>query len=98
MRRSGWKPSSGWHLSPSGRQVPTAPTAPRPRALTAGLITLAIGAAWLALTVRLCVRRLHGTAHSVSHVAEMALTSILLPPLAVFWRLAGAVRFRVRFA
>jgi len=61
-------------------------------------LALAAALAWLALTVRLCVRRLHGTAHSVSHVAEMALTSILLPPLAVFWRLAGAVRFRVRFA
>jgi hypothetical protein len=28
----------------------------------------------------------------------MAITSVLLPPLSVFWRLAGAVRYRVRFA
>jgi len=33
-----------------------------------------------------------------AHVAEMVITSALLPPLAVFWRLAGAVRYRVRFA
>ena len=50
------------------------------------------------LTLRLCARRLSGTAHSVAHVTEMALTSLLLPPLQVFWRLAGALRFRVRFA
>jgi uncharacterized membrane protein YqaE (UPF0057 family) len=31
-------------------------------------------------------------------VADVILTSMLLPPLAVFWRLAGAVRYRVRFA
>jgi len=61
-------------------------------------LALAATLAWLALTVRLCLRRLEGTAHSASHVAEMALTSVLLPPLSVFWRLAGAVRYRVRFA
>lgn len=66
--------------------------------LGARWLLLAGAVAWLALTVRLCARRLDGTAHSVSHVAEMALTSILLPPLAVFWRLTGAVRYRVRFA
>lgn len=104
--------------------------------------------AWLAFTLRLCARRLAGTAHfasqvvpanagaqfheigflaaqerratgqdrttshhtsplrrqgpgfapTVPHVAEIILTSALLPPLAVFWRLAGAIRFRVRFA
>ena len=61
-------------------------------------LALAATLAWLALTVRLFLGRLRGTAHSASHVAEMAITSILLPPLAVFWRLAGAVRYRVRFA
>ena len=59
---------------------------------------LAAAGVWLALTLRLCARRLSGTAHSVAHVTEMVLTSLLLPPLQVFWRLAGALRFRVRFA
>jgi GT2 family glycosyltransferase len=61
------------------------------------LATLA-GAAWLALTARLCLRRLSGTAKNFSHVAEMVITSALIPPLAVFWRIAGAIRYRVRFA
>jgi GT2 family glycosyltransferase len=59
----------------------------------------AVGAAaWLTLTVRLCARRLSGTAKTLSHVAEMIVTSALIPPLAVFWRVAGAIRYRVRFA
>jgi glycosyltransferase involved in cell wall biosynthesis len=59
-------------------------------ALPAGLV-------WLALTARLCLRRLRGTLHSISHIADVIVTSALLPPLAVFWRLAGAIRYRVRF-
>ncbi|WP_426107722.1 glycosyltransferase family 2 protein [Massilia sp. TSP1-1-2] len=64
----------------------------------ASVLAAAAGAAWLAMTGRLCARRLRGTSRRVSHVAEMVLTSALIPPLAVFWRMAGAVRFRVRFA
>jgi glycosyltransferase involved in cell wall biosynthesis len=54
--------------------------------------------AWLVLTVRLGRRRLQGTSRSISHVAEIVVTSVLIPPLAVFWRLTGALRYRVRFA
>ncbi|WP_313703298.1 glycosyltransferase family A protein [Massilia sp.] len=60
-------------------------------------VALAAGLAWLALTARLCVTRLRGTAKTASHIAEMIVTSALIPPLAVFWRLAGAIRYRVRF-
>ena len=60
-------------------------------------VALAAGLAWLALTARLCLRRLRGTANTASHIAEMIVTSALIPPLAVFWRLAGAIRYRVRF-
>ena len=56
------------------------------------------GAAWAALTARFCARRLSGTVKTPSHVAEMVVSSALIPPLAVFWRLAGAIRYRVRFA
>jgi GT2 family glycosyltransferase len=59
---------------------------------------IAGAAAWCVLTLLLIVRRLRGTSRRVSHIAEMALTSALIPPLAVYWRLAGAIRFRVRFA
>jgi glycosyltransferase involved in cell wall biosynthesis len=59
----------------------------------------AIGAAvvWLVLTGWFCTRRLQGTARAPAHVMEMAVTSILIPPLSIFWRLVGAVRFRVVF-
>ncbi len=68
-------------------------------ALAAGSLWLglAAGALWLALTWRLFLRRLRGTSRAWSHVAELALTSVLIPPLAVFWRLVGALRYRVRF-
>jgi hypothetical protein len=49
------------------------------------------------LTARLCARRLRGTARTPPHVADVVVTSALMPPLAVYWRLAGAIRYRVRF-
>ena len=62
-------------------------------------LAAAAGAAiWLGMTLWLCALRLRGTSRSPSHVTEMVLTSALIPPLAVFWRMAGAIRFRVRFA
>lgn len=69
-------------------------------AMLAGIGALAVTAwfVWLVLTALLCARRLRGTLHTPSHVAEVLLTSALLPTLAVFWRVAGAVRYRVRFA
>ena len=62
------------------------------------LVAAAAVLAWLVLTADLCRRRLQGTSHSVRHVAEILVASVLIPPLAVFWRLAGALRYRVRFA
>ena len=64
----------------------------------AGLLAGLAFAGWLLLTGRLCAHRLRGVAHTPAHVADIVITSALLPPLAVFWRLAGAVRYRVRFA
>lgn len=52
---------------------------------------------WGALTGRFFARRQRGRPLTPSHVAEMAVTSLLIPPLAVFWRAAGAVKFRVLF-
>lgn len=51
-------------------------------------------ALWATLTLRFCLLRLRGTTHAPAHVAEMLLTSIAIPPLAVFWRAVGAWRFR----
>ncbi|HWN39436.1 MAG TPA: glycosyltransferase [Gammaproteobacteria bacterium] len=59
---------------------------------TVGIVAFA---AWLALTLRLAVRRLAGTRHEWRHVGEMLVTSAAIPLLAVFWRIVGAVRYRV---
>ena len=45
---------------------------------------------WLWLTGRFCARRLRRTSRSPRHVPEMIVTSALIPPLSVFWRLYGA--------
>jgi len=55
------------------------------------------GGLWLALTAAFCARRLWGTRRTPAHLAEMAVTSALIPPLAIYWRLRGALRFRVWF-
>jgi len=49
------------------------------------------------VTARFCARRLRGTSHAPRHVAEMAVTSALIPPLAIYWRLRGALAFHVWF-
>lgn len=53
---------------------------------------------WGVLTARFLLSRLEGTSRSPKHLLEMLVTSIAIPPLAVFWRLVGALRFRVAFA
>jgi cellulose synthase/poly-beta-1,6-N-acetylglucosamine synthase-like glycosyltransferase len=65
--------------------------AARPATALAGL------SAWLVLTTTFCAQRLRGTSRSLPHRAEMALTSALIPPLAVYWRLRGALEHRVVF-
>lgn len=52
---------------------------------------------WLLITAHFCAERLHGTRRSVIHILEMALTSALIPFLSVFWRLRGALKYRVLF-
>ena len=61
------------------------------------LLALAGLMLWLGLTARFCLQRLRHTSHAPRHVAEMIVTTIVIPPLAIFWRLYGAVRFRVFF-
>lgn len=65
----------------------------------AGRRRLAAGsaAAWALLTGRFCARRLRRTSRAPGHVAEMVVTSALIPPLSVFWRLRGALKYRVPF-
>jgi len=67
--------------------------------LIAGRPAIAAGAglSWLLMTARFCAMRLAATTKTPSHVLEMAVTSALIPPVAVFWRLVGAIKFRVSF-
>jgi glycosyltransferase involved in cell wall biosynthesis len=60
-------------------------------------VGIAAGAIWLLLTAAFCLRRLCGTSLAPRHIAEMVFTSALIPPVSTFWRLRGAVRFRVPF-
>jgi glycosyltransferase involved in cell wall biosynthesis len=61
------------------------------------VLQLGMAALWLSMTGRFCARRLRGTSRAPAHVAEMAVTSALIPPLSIFWRLRGAIRYRVWF-
>lgn len=65
----------------------------------AGIPGSAVVAALLALALvgRFALRRLRGTSHRPGHVLEMLATSALIPFLSVYWRLRGALRFRVLF-
>ena len=67
--------------------------------MVAGCWLFALGAlaAWMIMTGRFCLQRLYQTSHAPSHVMEMIVTSILIPPLSIFWRIVGAIRFRVFF-
>jgi glycosyltransferase involved in cell wall biosynthesis len=60
-------------------------------------VALAACAVWLVLTAGFCVYRLRGTRRSLAHIAEMAWTSIWIPFLSIYWRLHGAIRYRVWF-
>lgn len=58
----------------------------------------ATGAAlWLLLSGRFAVQRSRDTSRAPAHLAEMVLTSLFIPLLSVFWRLIGAIKFRVFF-
>jgi glycosyltransferase involved in cell wall biosynthesis len=63
----------------------------------AGTAALVCLAGWLVLTGLLTWRRLERTSKAPRHVAEMVVTSLVIPILSIFWRLYGAVKFRVLF-
>lgn len=52
---------------------------------------------WAALTARFCLLRLRDTSTAPSHVLEMAATSVVIPPVCLYWRLRGAIHFRTWF-
>jgi len=58
---------------------------------------LTLGGTWVGMTGRFCAERLNGTSRAAPHVAEMAVTSAVIPLLSIYWRLRGALQYRVRF-
>ena len=66
-------------------------------ALDAPAVTVAAAAVWLLLTIRFAASRLADTRRAWRDVGEVLVTSAAIPPLAVFWRVVGAARFRVVF-
>lgn len=68
-------------------------------ALLSWHVPLAIMAttAWLIMTLDLARKRLAGTSHAVGHVAEMVVTSMLIPLLSVYWTIYGAIRYKTFF-
>lgn len=58
---------------------------------------LGAGALWFACTAAFCLRRLAHVRKSPAHVVQIVVTSTAIPPLAVFWRMFGALKFRVAF-
>jgi len=62
-----------------------------------GALALCGAGAWLALTLRFACLRQRGAARTLRHVLEMLVTSALIPPLSIYWRLRGAIKYRVLF-
>jgi GT2 family glycosyltransferase len=70
-----------------------------PSAALAGQWGLSIAASlvWIALTGSFTLERLRHTSHAPTRIVEMVVTSAVIPILSVFWRVVGAVKFRVFF-
>ncbi len=52
---------------------------------------------WATCTGSFIYQRLRRSSHDVKHIGEMIVTSVFIPPLAVYWRVVGALRFKVLF-
>jgi glycosyltransferase involved in cell wall biosynthesis len=65
----------------------------------AGVWPLALASlvAWLGIGMAFASQRLADTSRSPRHVAEMVVTSFLIPWVSVYWRTRGALHFRVPF-
>jgi len=68
-------------------------------ALAAGRATIAAWslAAWCLATGSIARRRLRGTSRAPAHIAEMLVTSAVLPIASFYWGIRGAIRYRVLF-
>ncbi|TZF82607.1 glycosyltransferase [Pedobacter sp. BS3] len=58
-------------------------------------LALAFAGGWLALALIFSKKRLSATSHATNHVAEMMLTSLVIPFLSLYWQFYGACKYRV---
>lgn len=56
-----------------------------------------LSAVWAALEARFFLERISGTSHKMTDLIDMAVTSVLIPFAAIFWRFAGAVKYKTLF-
>jgi glycosyltransferase involved in cell wall biosynthesis len=52
---------------------------------------------WLGLSVLFISRRLRSTTLAYKHLAEMIVTSFVIPFLSIYWQIYGAIKYRVLF-
>jgi GT2 family glycosyltransferase len=52
---------------------------------------------WLALTTLFIFKRLRNTKRNLTHIAEMIVTSAVIPVLSVYWTIYGAIKFKTFF-
>jgi glycosyltransferase involved in cell wall biosynthesis len=52
---------------------------------------------WTYLTVRFMIKRIKPVQKSFVHISDIVVSSILIPPFAIFWRLKGAFSYKVFF-
>lgn len=52
---------------------------------------------WLALTLQFTLQRQRGAPRTLRHALEMLVTSALIPPISIYWRIRGGIKYRVLF-
>ncbi len=57
------------------------------------MLALVSAAAWAGLSLLFFLRRLMHSSFTARNIFELFVTSMFIPPLSIFWRAAGAVRF-----
>jgi len=60
-------------------------------------LSMVSGLVWTSLFIIFLKRRLQNTSKHPVHMIEMAVTSLLIPPLSILWRLRGAIRYKIIF-
>ena len=61
------------------------------------MLTIAGLATWIGFTAFFAIKRLYITKLSLNHIAEMVITSLVIPFISVFWQWYGALKYRVLF-